>query len=197
MIFAFVYFSTSSGFHCIDIKWNSFLLWNCRRVVWTRKGHRRVEKGEIWVNYPFNNMWHIPLRSLLLVWCYHEFMYWVFHGFPFFRHVRPHLFTFFPPPSPSSTSALPSPLNSVPASSLSSRLKTFPPQVCFCGFHLSICLIVSVSRPCGMSQQTPPLPIMPLSKRGLPSALQSAHCGTSKTDRLSRAKTKARSIKST
>lgn len=43
----------------------------------------------------------------------------------------------------------------------------------------SICLIVSVSPPRGMSQQSP-LPIMLLSKWGLPPALQSVHFGTSK-----------------
>lgn len=56
----------------------------------------------------------------------------------------------------------------------------------------SICLIVSVSPPRGMSQQSP-LPIMLLSKWGLPPALQSVHF---KGCRLSHTKTKASSIKS-
>lgn len=99
-------------------------------------------------------------------------------------HVRPHLHLLSisnpPPPSPSASLTaftvedFPSPLLA-----LSPQLNF--PQDFFPSTSLSSnCLIVSFSLPCGMSQQSP-LPIILLSKWGLPSALQSTQFSTSKS----------------
>lgn len=68
------------------------------------------------------------------------------------------------PPSFSSEFPSPRPLRPHPASSLSSGLNFASGLPCR-GFRPNISLIVSVSPPCGTSQQTStPLPIMPLSE---------------------------------